>query len=636
MLAAAALAGIVFAVYAAGACPTIYVGDSGDLVTAVHVLGIPHPTGYPLYVLLGKLWSVLIPVGTVAWRMSLFSAVCAAAACGALYRLCRSLALHPVAAAFSALVLAFSPSFWSEANVQRVYGLGALFVVLATTAAWRWQVRRDGKSLAWASFLCGLGAANHAFMAVYALALGGLVLTAEPAILRSPRRVMAAGGAFCAGLLPYLYLPLRARAHPPLAWGDPQTLGGFFRVVSRREFWGRAWLEGPADLPVIAANYLGSFRAELTWAGVALALVGTAAGRRRRWPVLLPGLVMAGNFGLLAAHGSRHDLFTWHRYYIPSYVMAAFLAGLGAQVVLERLPAMLRFLPLMVPALLLALGWRTFDRSRYRIAEDFGTAVLQSLPPGAHLAGADDNVLFTLMYLHLVEQRRPDVDLIMQGVGGMELPPLRFDPENDPLFFTHHPNWDHPLLDVVPVGLVFRVWPARRPPPPAAATAEALDGERDPRVPKDDLTRSLIGHFHYMRGVTFARGDWPRARREFALAGATADDDDVLFYNLGLVFQRNGLLEDALAAFRRSHAINPRHLASQRRPRATDRVAELTAEEKRLEAIEEDLVRDPTLLPLAPDTPAYHRQLATLLERQGEPLAAHGHRLKALEIDAGA
>ena len=279
MLAAAALAGIVFAVYAAGACPTIYVGDSGDLVTAVHVLGIPHPTGYPLYVLLGKLWSVLIPVGTVAWRMSLFSAVCAAAACGALYRLCRSLALHPVAAAFSALVLAFSPSFWSEANVQRVYGLGALFVVLATTAAWRWQVRRDGTSLAWASFLCGFGAANHAFMAVYALALGGLVLTAEPAILRSPRRVVAAGGAVCAGLLPYLYLPLRARAHPPLAWGDPQTLGGFFRVVSRREFWGRAWLEGPADLPVIAANYLGSFRAELTWAGVALALVGTAAGR---------------------------------------------------------------------------------------------------------------------------------------------------------------------------------------------------------------------------------------------------------------------------------------------------------------------------------------------------------------------
>ena len=636
MLAAAALAGVVFLVYAAGACPTIYVGDSGDLVTAVHVLGIAHPTGYPLYVLLGKLWSVLLPAGTVAWRMSLFSAVCAAGACGALYRLCRSLALHPIAAAFSALVVAFSPSFWAEANVQRVYGLGALFVVLTTAAAWRWQVRRDGRSLAWAWFLCGLGAANHAFMAVYALALGTHVLAVEPAILRSPRRIAVAGGAFCSGLLPYLYLPLRAAAHPPLAWGNPQTLGGLFGVVSRREFWSRAWLEGPADLPVIAANYLGSFGAELTWAGVALALAGIAAGRRRHWPVLLPGLVMAGNLAVLAVHGSRHDLFTWHRYYIPSYVMAAFLAGLGAQVLLEWLPAALRFLPLVVPAVLLALGWRTFDRSRYRIAEDFGTAVLESLPPGAHLAAADDNVLFTLMYLHLVEQRRPDVDLILQGVSGTELPPLRFDPENDPLFFTHHPNWNHPALDVVPVGLVFRVWPARRPPPPAVPTADALDGERDPRVPKDDLTRSLIGHFHYMRGVTFERGNWPRARREFALAGASAEDDDVLFYNMGLIYQRNGLIEDALAAFRRSHAINPRHLASYRRPRAADRIAELTAEERRLEAIEGDLARDPALHALTPDTAAYHRLLATLLEQRGESLAAHGLRLKALERDAGA
>src|SRR5207247_3880947 len=112
MLAAAALAGIVFAVYAAGACPTIYVGDSGELVTAVHILGIPHPTGYPLYVLLGKLWTLLFPVGSVAWRMSLFSAACAAAACGVLYRLGRLLALHPVAAAFSALLLPFTPGFW--------------------------------------------------------------------------------------------------------------------------------------------------------------------------------------------------------------------------------------------------------------------------------------------------------------------------------------------------------------------------------------------------------------------------------------------------------------------------------------------------------------------------------------------
>ena len=70
----------VFVVYALGACRTIYVGDSGELVTAVHVLGIAHPTSYPLYVLLGKLWTLLVPIGSIAYRMSLFSAAAAASA----------------------------------------------------------------------------------------------------------------------------------------------------------------------------------------------------------------------------------------------------------------------------------------------------------------------------------------------------------------------------------------------------------------------------------------------------------------------------------------------------------------------------------------------------------------------------
>ena len=53
------VAALPFAAYAWGACRTAYVGDSGDLLTAIAVLGIPHPSGYPLYVLLAKLWSVV-------------------------------------------------------------------------------------------------------------------------------------------------------------------------------------------------------------------------------------------------------------------------------------------------------------------------------------------------------------------------------------------------------------------------------------------------------------------------------------------------------------------------------------------------------------------------------------------------
>ena len=51
----------LFVVYALGASRTIYVGDSGELITAVYLLGVPHPSGYPLFVMLGKLWTLLVP-----------------------------------------------------------------------------------------------------------------------------------------------------------------------------------------------------------------------------------------------------------------------------------------------------------------------------------------------------------------------------------------------------------------------------------------------------------------------------------------------------------------------------------------------------------------------------------------------
>ncbi|MDJ0853005.1 MAG: DUF2723 domain-containing protein [Myxococcota bacterium] len=631
---ASVVALVVFGVYALGACPTIYVGDSGELVTAVHLLGIPHPTGYPLYVLLGKLWTSILPCGSIAWRMSLFSAACAAGTCGVLYGLVRHVRAAPAAAAFGAFLLAFSPSFWSQATIQRVYALGALFVMLTTAAAWRWHGRRSGRRLALAFGVCGLGAANHAFMVVYAVALALFVILVEPSLLRRPRLWAGAGSAFLLGLVPYAYLPLRSRTDPRLDWGDPESLEGFLDVVLRREFWQRAWIESPADLVTIAVDYAWSLGAELAWLGAGFALLGVVAGWRRGWPVLLPLLVMLGNLVALALHGSRSDLFIWHRYYIPSYAIMALLAGLGCHALIERLPAPARILPLVIPAFLLVSGWSIHDRSRYRVAEAFAVEVLDSLPPGAHLSARDDNILFALMYLHLVEGRRPDVDLILRGVGGADLAPLRFDPDTDPLFFTHHPNWNVPALAVVPVGLVYQVRRADGAPPPLALPQGPLEGEHDPRVPKDYLTRNLIGQFHYMLGVTFERRDWLRARREFAAAAAAAPENDVLFYNLGLIFRRNGLIDDAIAAFAASRAINPRHLPSGRRPRAGDRLGELAAEKARLAQLEQALADHPGLQDLDRGTAVYHRRLAELLEARNLPIVARGHRLRALELEA--
>ncbi len=572
------LAVAVFLVYAWGACPTIYVGDSGELVAAVYVLGIPHPSGYPLYVLLGKLFTLLVPLGSIAYRMSLFSAACSATAVGVVHSTCRRAGLGPVASLTGALLFAFAPSHWGEANVQRAYSLNALFVAAATAVAFEWDRTRRPRLLVAAFVLCGLGATNHTFMAVYAIVLALFAVISEPSLLKRPRTLLEAAAACAVGLLPYAFLPLRSRMEPPLDWGNPDSLDRFVAVVTRRDFWDRKWLQGPADLVPIAADYLSGLGAELLWVGLALAAVGSVEGRRKRAPVPLLLGVMAANLATMAAHGSRTDIFVWHRYYIPSYLVAALLVALGAQALVERLPSAARAAPLLLPLVALLVGFRSADRSRYRIAESYSRTLLATLPPGAHLAASDDNILFVLIYLRLVEGLRPDVDLILQGVGDAELPPLRFDPDDDLLYFTHHPNWSMAGLEIAPAGLALEPVRAGRPWPEPPPLPDVLEGEDDPRVPKDYLTQNLIGEFHYMKGVSLERRDWARASEEFERAKRASPENDVLFFNLGLIYRRNGRLEDALEAFRRSDTINPRAIASRSRAVAADKVRELEAE----------------------------------------------------------
>jgi tetratricopeptide (TPR) repeat protein len=626
----------VFVVYALGACRTIYVGDSGELVTAVAVLGIPHPSGYPLYVLLGKLWTLLVPAGSIAFRMSLFSAFCGAAACGVLYRLARETGLAAPAAILSALLLAFSPTFWAEANVQRVYTLNALFVAAATVLAVRWDAADEGRRrrlFILTLFVAGLGATNHTFMAVWTVAFALFAVITRRELLHQPKLLAEGGLAFAAGLLPYLYLPIRSRQDPVLDWGNPEGLSALVGVVTRRDFWDRRFLEGPADLVPIAADFVGGIYQEIGLPGVLFAVLGVAAAARtrRRRLVMLPALVVLGNLAALALHGSRSDIFIWHRYAIPSYVMLAWVAGWGGALVMARLPARSGLLLLAVPAVMLVRGFPDQDRSRYRIAEDFSRTLLKTLPPGAHLAASDDNILFVLMYLHLAEDVRPDVDLILQGVGGSSPPPLRFDPDADPLFFTDHPNWNNPQLALVPAGLAFRVWRRDRPLPPAAVPKERLDGELDPRVPKDYLTQNLIGQFHYMLANTLERSDWPRARREYGLAMRAAPHNDVLFFNLGLIFGASGLYDEAIAAFRRSSEINPRPVAGPGRLKASDRIAPLENERRRIAALEAGLVADGRFTDVDPRSADGHRRMAELLRMRGEAAAARGHELRALD-----
>ena len=127
-----------FGLYLSTLAPTVLEADGGEFQFVPWLPGIAHPTGYPLYVLLGWLWAHLLPLGEVAWRTNLLSAVLAAAAVGLTYAVARQMldATLPatpfssriVAAALAAATFATSHTFWSQAIIAEVYALHALFV----------------------------------------------------------------------------------------------------------------------------------------------------------------------------------------------------------------------------------------------------------------------------------------------------------------------------------------------------------------------------------------------------------------------------------------------------------------------------------------------------------------------------
>jgi hypothetical protein len=145
------------ALYVKTAARTVLTADSGEFQFVPYIAGIAHPTGYPLYTMLGWLWSHVLPLGDVAYRMNLFSALWAAVAVALLYitsvlflrlvnpgipqgplRQAQDAALH-VGALVATATLAVSQTFWSQAVIAEVYSLHALFVVLVFYLLLRWE-----------------------------------------------------------------------------------------------------------------------------------------------------------------------------------------------------------------------------------------------------------------------------------------------------------------------------------------------------------------------------------------------------------------------------------------------------------------------------------------------------------------
>ena len=257
------------AIYVLTLGPTTWFWDTSEYIATAHILGIPHPPGNPLFVVLGRVWSMLLaPTGLdVAVRINLLAAVTSALATGffflVTYRLLKGWIgddpkqvwvqrMPLVGAWLGALVAATAFTVWNQSNVnEKVYTLSVLGIAAVSWLAIRWADRKDEPGSGWllvlAVYLMVLGSTNHLMALLPAPALGVMILLEKPRVLVDRNLLMRGALAVVLGLSFNFFLPIRSAEQPIINEGEPvceSMVGAAVAIYSN----------GMAGCPALAAN----------------------------------------------------------------------------------------------------------------------------------------------------------------------------------------------------------------------------------------------------------------------------------------------------------------------------------------------------------------------------------------------
>ena len=397
--------------------------DAGLFQVRAYMLSISHPTGYPSYLLLAKLFTYL-PVGDVAYRVNLVSAVFGAVAVFMVFLMCRQITRRILPSAAAATLLAVSQTFWEQSVIAEVYTLHAFFIALSISVLLLWRsTRRDRYLLLWA-FLVGLAMTNH--MTSGLLLLVGLLFVwlTERDKLSDRRLALKGAGLFVLGLTPYIYLPIRALVEPPFAAYDPNTPLRFLAYVSGIPFGKHMFAFGPGDLGGRLEMYRVHLSQQFHWIFVVVAVIGLMSMFYRDRPVFtMLGLLYAG-WLFYALEYNITDVWV---YFIPTYLIICVLVAPGIIALIEgtrlvlstltlsstlraapKVLVVLAFFAFLIPVVGANGTYLTADRSDSYEARDAIEAIAENAEPGATVITDGSSV----WYMKLVENRRTDLKLV--------------------------------------------------------------------------------------------------------------------------------------------------------------------------------------------------------------------------------
>ncbi|KAM7158077.1 protein O-mannosyl-transferase TMEM260 isoform 2-T3 [Molossus nigricans] len=402
----------VAAVFTLTLPPSVPGGDSGELITAAHELGVAHPPGYPLFTLVAKLAIILFPFGSIAYRVNLlcglFGAVAASLLFSTVFRLSGSYAGGILAAG----VFSFSRLTWQWSIAAEVFSLNNLFVGLlmaltvhfeeAATAKERSKIAKIG------AFCCGLSLCNQHTIILYVSCIIPWILFR---LLKEKElslgSLLKLSLYFTAGLLPYIYLPISSYLNQARwTWGDQTTVLGFLTHFLREEY-------GTFSL---AKSEIGSSMSEILLNRQNPSLVWLFTG-------------MFCIYSLFFAWRANLDISkplfmgVVERFWMQSNAVVAVLAGVGLAALASESNRVLTAKGLQclewLSATLFVIyqiysNYSICDQKTNYVIDKFAKNLLASMPHDAIILLRGDLPGNSLRYMHYCEGLRPDISLVDQ------------------------------------------------------------------------------------------------------------------------------------------------------------------------------------------------------------------------------
>lgn len=405
--------------------PTVYNLDSAELTTAAATGGLVRATGYPLYLMLGWLWSH-IPVGDIAYRMNMLSAVCGALTVLLADRLLRRLGVGPWAALGALGLLTAAPFFWGLSLVAEVYTLHTALVAGLFLLLLRWRERPTPLRFGLVMLLGGLSMGHHLATALLVPACAAFTLGSEPRHVLAPRTLLAGLLGGLLGLSVYLYLPIRAQFEPTFNYVGVYDAAGRFHPADLwrpEQLWwlvtGRSFAEQMLGYDAAGwwrevAVYGGELCRSFLVIGIGPGMLGAAVLLRRdRWL----GIALLLSFTVNAAFYISYRVVDKSTMFLPTYLVWAIWAAVGFQRLIDwtlRSRAERTVLRgLLVGAVVVALAghWPLASRAGDWSSRERVETVLTAVEPGGLLLGFWETIPL-VEYVQLVEGRRQDISAI--------------------------------------------------------------------------------------------------------------------------------------------------------------------------------------------------------------------------------